>query len=105
MATTDTIVYLEWVDAVASSGWQLKGNGSLARCKSVGFMTHETDDEVHLAAAIGENDCNAVMIIPKSWISNWTEIDIEAFKRKKQRKTAAKIGGAKAKRHFQSKRT
>jgi hypothetical protein len=53
-------------------------------------MTHETDDEVHLAAAIGENDCNAVMIIPKSWISNWTEIDIEAFKRKKQRKTTAK---------------
>jgi hypothetical protein len=68
-------------------------------------MTHETDDEVHLAAAIGESDCNAVMIIPKSWISNWTEIDIEAFKCKKQRKTAAKVGGAEAKRHFQSKRT
>jgi hypothetical protein len=105
MATTDTVVYIEWVDAVASTGWQGKGSGTLAKCKSIGFMTHETDDEVHLAAAIGENDCNAVMIIPKGWISNWTEIDIEAFKRKKQRKTAAKIGGAKAKRHFQSKRT
>lgn len=105
MATTDTIVYLEWVDAVASTGWQAKGNGTLAKCKSIGFMTHETDDEVHLAAAIGDNDCNAVMIIPKGWISNWTEIDIEAFKRKKQRKTAAKAGGTKAKRHFQPKRT
>ena len=105
MATTDTIVYLEWVDAVASTGWQVKGNGTLAKCKSIGFMTHETDDEVHLAAAIGESDCNAVMIIPKGWIINWTEIDIEAFKRKKQRKTAAKIGGAKVKRHFQPKRT
>jgi hypothetical protein len=105
MATTDTIVYLEWVDAVASSGWQIKGTGALAKCKSVGFLTYENNDEVHLAAAIGENDCNAVMIIPKSWISNWTEIDIEAFKRKKQRKTTAKVGGAKAKRYFQPKRT
>jgi hypothetical protein len=105
MATADTIVYLEWVDAVASSGWQIKGTGALAKCKSVGFMTYENADEVHLAAAIGENDCNAVMIIPKSWISNWTEIDIEAFKRKKQRKTTTKAGGAKAKRHFQPKRT
>ena len=90
MATTDTIVYLEWVDAVASSGWSKKGVGDTAKCKAIGFMTFESNDCVHIAATIHDDECNGLMIIPKAWISQWTEIDIEAFKRKKQRKTTAK---------------
>jgi hypothetical protein len=53
-------------------------------------MTFENNDCVHIAATIHDDECNGLMIIPKAWISQWTEIDIEAFKRKKQRKTTAK---------------
>ena len=69
------VEYVEWVDAVASSGWQDRSQGfPLHTCYSVGNLVEESEDHVVLAGTWSTADqgdqVNCVIAIPKAWIKN-----------------------------------
>lgn len=65
------ILYVEWIDATATSAWSAFDSEDLKphHIKSVGFLVKETDQFLSLAAAVGGDECNAVINIPKPWIT------------------------------------
>ena len=64
----DTIIYCEWKDACAYSGWDSEENYNLCLIKSVGFLVKETKEKIVLAVSKSDGEFNAVMVIPKAWI-------------------------------------
>ena len=66
------LVYVEWVDAVAQSGWRANKSKSnkLDKCQAAGFLVKETRTYITIAAATGEKESNARITIPKAWIKN-----------------------------------
>ena len=67
MATTK-LVYLEWVDAVADSGWDSVKPPELHPCRTIGFVVSETKEAICVASTISLEQSNARMHIPKKWI-------------------------------------
>ena len=61
------VVYVEWVDAVASSGWDSKAHGA-DLCHAVGFVVADTKDHLTLAVTVSADQHNARLAIPKGWI-------------------------------------
>lgn len=64
------IIYVEWIDAVADSGWcKDKDAEDIARqCHAIGFLVNETKDSIILACTYHDLETNARMAIPKAWI-------------------------------------
>lgn len=67
MATTK-LVYLEWVDAVADSGWDSVKPPELHPCRTIGFVVSETKEAICVASTLSLEQNNARMHIPKKWI-------------------------------------
>ena len=82
LATSGTIVYVEWVDAVADNGWEENAKAEIHPCTTVGFLIDETDDALCLAATWSYNQTNNRMHIPKIWIKKRKVIRIENQQRK-----------------------
>lgn len=62
------ILYVEWMDAAASSSWDKFDNNGIHFCRSIGFLIKETKLDITLAAAVSGDEANATISIPKVWI-------------------------------------
>lgn len=67
---TAKIVQVEWIDAVADSGWEDKVKAQIDKCITVGFLIDETDEAICIASTVSIDHNNARMHIPKAWIKN-----------------------------------
>ena len=88
---TPRVVYIEWVDAVADVGWEAASKAEIHPCHSVGFIIDETEDALCLALTWSYNQTNARMHIPKAWIKNRRNINIENKQRKAKRQTTPAV--------------
>ena len=61
------IIYVEWVDAVASAGWEKEAHGA-DLCHAVGFVVADTKQHLTLAVTVSGGQHNARLAIPKGWI-------------------------------------
>lgn len=69
------IEYIEWIDAVATAGWQDRTQGfPVHTCHSVGVIVEEDEDHVTLAGTWSSQEqgdqVNCVISIPVAWIKN-----------------------------------
>lgn len=92
MATTRPVIYVEWVDAVADSGWATNPKAEIHPCVTIGFLVDESKDALCIASTISINDTNARMHIPKAWIKNKRRVAIETKQRKSKRKSVPAVG-------------
>ncbi len=96
MATTKnlkpTALYIEWVDAVASNGWEDNHKAELHPCVTMGFLIDENKEAILIASTISMGSTNARMHIPKAWIRKRKVIKYEDKQRKSQRKATTAVG-------------
>lgn len=65
---------VEWIDAVASTGWMERSSGfPVQTCYSIGQLIEEGKEHIVLAGTWGHPDdqiqqVNCVMSIPKAWV-------------------------------------
>ena len=90
---TAPIVQVEWIDAVADSGWEAKVSAAIHHCTTVGFLVDETDEAICLASTWSIDQTNARMHIPKAWIKNRKVILDETPISKGKGKKPAKVAG------------
>ena len=89
--TTCSVVYVEWVDAVADVEWEENVKAEIHPCKSIGWVISETEDALCIACTVSMTSSNARMHIPKAWIKKRKVIKIENKQRKVKRKTPAAV--------------
>lgn len=65
-----TVISIEWIDAVADSGWEDKVKAQIDYCVTVGFLIDETEEAICIASTLSVDHNNARMHIPKAWIKN-----------------------------------
>jgi hypothetical protein len=87
---TTKLVLVEWLDALAQGEWHEAKNEDL-RCKTVGFVVFENDEQIELAGTITEGMCNNSITIPKRMITKRKEVKLEAPVRKSKRKKASTV--------------
>lgn len=70
------IEFIEWVDAVAATGWMDRRIGFPVQiCYSVGSLVEESKEHIVLAGSWGKPEpdadhVNCVISIPKAWVKN-----------------------------------
>ncbi len=84
---TTKLVLVEWLDALAQGEWHEAKREDL-KCKSVGFVVFEDDEQIELAGTITAGMCNNSITIPKKMLTKVKEIKLENKLRKKQRSFA-----------------
>lgn len=84
------LVLVEWLDALAQGEWHEAKREDL-RCKSIGFVVHEDDEQIELAGTITEGMCNNSITIPKRMITKRKEIKLETTISKSKRKKATAV--------------
>lgn len=84
------LVLVEWLDALAQGEWHEAKREDL-KCKTVGFLVFEDDEQIELAGTITAGMCNNSITIPKKMLTKIKEIKVENKLRKKQRKTAPAV--------------
>ena len=92
-STLDTarVVVIEWLDALAQGEWHEAKREDL-RCKSIGFVVFEDDEQIELAGTITDGMCNNSITIPKKMITKRKEVKLETPVRKSKRKKVAAVG-------------
>lgn len=88
---TSKLVAVEWLDALAQGEWHEAKREDL-RCKTVGFVVYEDDEQIELAGTITDGMCNNSITIPKKMLTKKKEIKLETAKRKSKRTKAAAVG-------------
>ena len=67
-----TIVIVDWVDAVASLGWEgITEKHTAHACQSIGWLVYEDDKVITLAGSLSRDvvcESNNRMTIPIGWI-------------------------------------
>jgi len=81
---------IEWLDALAQGEWHESKREDL-RCKTVGFVVFEDDEQIELAGTITEGMCNNSITIPKKMITKRKEIKFETPVRKSKRKKVTAV--------------
>jgi hypothetical protein len=84
---TTKLVLVEWLDALAQGEWH-EGKREDLKCKSVGFVVFEDDEQIELAGTITAGMCNNSITIPKKMLTKVKEIKLENKLSKTKRKTA-----------------
>ena len=82
---------MEWLDALAQGEWHEAKREDL-RCKTVGFVVFEDDEQIELAGTITEGMCNNSITIPKKMLTKRKEIKLETAKRKSKGKKVTTVG-------------
>jgi hypothetical protein len=82
---------VEWLDALAQGEWHEAKREDL-RCKSVGFIVYEDDEQIELAGTITDGMCNNSITIPKKMLTKKKEIKLETAKRKGKGKKVTAVG-------------
>ena len=92
-STLDTakLVLVEWLDALAQGEWHEAKREDL-RCKTVGFVVFEDDEQIELAGTITDGMCNNSITIPKKMLTKRKEIKLETTVRKGKGKKVATVG-------------
>jgi hypothetical protein len=88
---TAKLVLVEWLDALAQGEWHEAKREDL-RCKTVGFVVFEDEEQIELAGTITEGMCNNSITIPKKMITKKKEIKLETAKRKSKGKKVTTVG-------------
>lgn len=81
---------VEWLDALAQGEWHEAKREDL-RCKTVGFVVYEDDEQLELAGTITDGMCNNSITIPKKMLTKRKEIKLETPKRKSKRKKVTTV--------------
>ena len=84
------LVYVEWLDALAPGEWHEAKREDL-RCKTVGFVVYEDDEQLELAGTITDGMCNNSITIPKRMLTKRKEIKLETTVSKSKRKKAPTV--------------
>jgi hypothetical protein len=84
---TSKLVLVEWLDALAQGEWHEAKREDL-RCKTVGFVVYEDNEQIELAGTITDGMCNNSITIPKKMLTKKKEIKLETTVRKSKRKKA-----------------
>ena len=87
---TAKLVLVEWLDALAQGEWHEAKREDL-RCKTVGFVVYEDDEQIELAGTITDGMCNNSITIPKKMLTKRKEIKLETTKRKSKGKKATTV--------------
>ena len=87
---TTKLVLVEWLDALAQGEWHEAKREDL-KCKTVGFVVFEDDEQIELAGTITAGMCNNSITIPKKMLTKIKEIKVENKLRKAKRKTASAV--------------
>lgn len=87
---TTKLVLVEWLDALAQGEWHEAKREDL-KCKSVGFVVFEDDEQIELAGTITVGMCNNSITIPKKMLTKVKEIKLENKLSKTKRKTASAV--------------
>ena len=87
---TAKLVLVEWLDALAQGEWHEAKREDL-RCKTVGFVVYEDDEQIELAGTITDGMCNNSITIPKRMLTKRKEVKLEATVRKGKRKKASAV--------------
>ena len=87
---TAKLVLVEWLDALAQGEWHEAKREDL-KCKTVGFVVFEDDEQIELAGTITAGMCNNSITIPKKMLTKVKEIKLENKLRKTKRKTTAAV--------------
>ncbi len=82
---------MEWLDALAQGEWHEAKREDL-RCKSVGFIVYEDDEQIELAGTITDGMCNNSITIPKKMLTKKKEIKVETPVSKSKRKKVTAVG-------------
>jgi hypothetical protein len=85
------LVIVEWLDALAQGEWHEAKREDL-RCKTIGFVVYEDDEQIELAGTITDGMCNNSITIPKKMLTKRKEIKLETPKRKSKRTKATTMG-------------
>lgn len=85
------LVIVEWLDALAQGEWHEAKREDL-RCKTIGFVVYEDDEQIELAGTITDGMCNNSITIPKKMLTKKKEIKLETTKRKSKGKKATAVG-------------
>ena len=85
------LVMVEWLDALAQGEWHEAKREDL-RCKTVGFVVYEDDEQLELAGTITDGMCNNSITIPKKMLTKRKEIKLETPKRKSKRTKVTTMG-------------
>ena len=85
------LVLVEWLDALAQGEWHEAKREDL-RCKTVGFVVYEDDEQIELAGTITDGMCNNSITIPKKMLTKRKEVKLEAPKRQSKRKKVTTVG-------------
>ena len=84
------LVLVEWLDALAQGEWHEAKREDL-RCRTVGFVVYEDDEQIELAGTITDGMCNNSITIPKRMLTKRKEVKLEAKLSKGKRKKAATV--------------
>ena len=84
------LVLVEWLDALAQGEWHEAKREDL-KCKTVGFVVFEDDEQIELAGTITAGMCNNSITIPKKMLTKIKEIKVENKLRKAKRKVTAAV--------------
>ena len=87
---TAKLILVEWLDALAQGEWH-EGKREDLKCKTVGFVVFEDDEQIELAGTITAGMCNNSITIPKKMLTKVKEIKLENKLRKTKRKTAPAV--------------
>lgn len=87
---TSRCFVVEWLDALAQGEWHEAKREDL-RCKTVGYVVFEDDEQIELAGTITEGMCNNSITIPKKMITKRKEIKFETIKRKAKGKKVTAV--------------
>ena len=88
---TAKLVLVEWLDALAQGEWHEAKHEEL-RCKTVGFVVYEDDEQIELAGTITDGMCNNSITIPKKMLTKRKEIKLDTTKRKSKGKKVTAVG-------------
>lgn len=61
------LIYIEWIDAISSSGWSTPEEHQPDYCFTLGFLVYESKEAFTVAATTSLEEVNAVMVVPKAW--------------------------------------
>jgi len=84
------LVLVEWLDALAQGEWHEAKREDL-KCKTVGFVVFEDDEQIELAGTITAGMCNNSITIPKKMLTKVKEIKLENKLRKAKRKASPAV--------------
>jgi hypothetical protein len=76
------VVYVEWIDAVADSGWDAFDKAEPVHyCRTIGYLVKETNDGLCIASTVSDKECNARITIPKAWIKKRKTVAVNGQKK------------------------